>query len=385
MGRANLSGQLLPFDPEIDKTFLRRRNLQKAFQAAKESSGMADKLLKDYPTPYERGVQSSITRPPIDADNFKIKPAVIHMVQLNQFGGGPHEDPNHHLELFYEICGTMKVNEVSPELVRLLLFGFSLKDRVKQWLNSLPADSISSWEQCEQKFLDKFYPPSKTAHMRNLIASFKQIDSESLFEAWDWFKSMQRQCPHHGGALMNKSLDEAKEIIENVALNHHQWASERSSGAFSGNQMKALGKFEVDAFTLMSTKLDAKFEAMGSNTANAIVCVCDICGSADHAQDTCPLGAMQVQINQLEQCDAITGYNQRQNNPYSNTYNPGWRNHPNFSYRNNQDQGPAHQTYQPGQQTHQQQQPTQLSRIEKMLEEALSEQKEMRSEIKQLT
>ncbi|XP_042426141.1 uncharacterized protein LOC122014008 [Zingiber officinale] len=188
--------------------------------------------------------------------------------------------------------------------------------------------------------------------------------------------------------MMNKSLDEAEEIIENVALNHHQWAFERSSGAFSGNQMKASGKFEVDAFTLMSAKLDAltkKFEAMGSNTANAIVCACDICESADHAQDTCPLGPMQAQINQLEQCDAITGYNQRKNNPYSNTYNPGWRNHPNFSYRNNQDQGPAHQTYQPGQQTHQQQQSTQLSRNEKMLEEALSEQKEMRSEIKQLT
>ncbi|XP_042441411.1 uncharacterized protein LOC122026754 [Zingiber officinale] len=121
----------------------------------------------------------------------------------------------------------------------------------------------------------------------------------------------------------------------------------------------------------MSSKLDTltkKFEAMGSNTANAIVCACDIYGSADHAQDTCPLGPMQ-----------------RQNNPYSNTYNPGWRNHPNFSYWNNQDQGPAHQTYQPEQQTHQQQQPMQLSKIEKMLEEALSEQKEMRSEIKQLT
>ena len=25
--------------------------------------------------------------------------------------------------------------------------------------------------------------------------------------------------------------------------------------------------------------------------------------------------------------------------PFSNTYNPGWRNHPNFSYRNNQGQG----------------------------------------------
>ncbi|XP_042432645.1 uncharacterized protein LOC122019218 [Zingiber officinale] len=50
----------------------------------------------------------------------------------NQFGGGPHDDPNHHLELFYEICGSMKVNEFPPESVRLLLFGFSLKDRAKQ-------------------------------------------------------------------------------------------------------------------------------------------------------------------------------------------------------------------------------------------------------------
>ncbi|XP_042423220.1 uncharacterized protein LOC122010814 [Zingiber officinale] len=245
---------------------------------------MADKLLKDYAAPCARGVQSNITRPSIDADNFEIKPAV---------------------------------NEVPPESVRLLLFIFSLKDGAKQWLNSLPANNISSWEQCEQKFLDKFYPLSKTAHMRNLIASFKQIDSESLFEAWTDLRACRDK-----------------------------------------NQMKALGKFEVDAFTLMSAKLDAltkKFKAMGSNTVNAIVCACDIYGSVDHAQDTCPLGPMQAQINQLEQCDAITG------------------------------PGPTHQTYQPEQQTHQQQQPTQLSRIEKMLEKALSEQKEMRSEIKQLT
>ncbi|XP_042472515.1 uncharacterized protein LOC122055205 [Zingiber officinale] len=173
---------------------------------------MADKLLKDYAPPYARGVRSSITRPPIEANNFEIKPAVIHMVQQNQFRGGPHEDPNHYLELFYEICGMMKVNDAPPESVSL--------------------DSVS------------------------------------------------------GGALMNKSLDEAEEIIENVAQNHHQWASKRSGGAFSGHQMKALGKFEVDAFMLMSAKLDAltkKFETMGINTANVIACVCDICGSTDHA------------------------------------------------------------------------------------------------------
>ncbi|XP_042386577.1 uncharacterized protein LOC121978277 [Zingiber officinale] len=157
---------------------------------------------------------------------------------------------------------------------------------------------------------------------------------------------------------MNKSLDEAEEVIENVAQNLYQWATERSGGSFPEYPVKASGKFDVDAVTLMSAKLNAltkKFETMGNNTANAIV------------------------------------YNQRKNNPYSNIYNLGWRNHPNFSYRGDQDQGPAKQSYQPGQQsyqsrqqTHQQQQSSQLSRIEKMLEETLLEQKEMKNEIKQL-
>ncbi|XP_042401007.1 uncharacterized protein LOC121991043 [Zingiber officinale] len=378
--------KLLSFDPEIDRTFLRRRNLQK-LQEEQETSEMADKLLNDYAAPYARGLRSSITRPPIKANNFEIKPAVIHMVQQNQFRGGPHDDPNHHLELFYEICSIMKVNEVPPETVRLLLFRFFLKDRAKQWLNSLPANNITSWGQCEQKILDKFYPPSKTAHMKNLIASFKQADSESLFEAWDKFKSMLRQCPHHGlekwlvlhtfynginyhtklsldsaarGVLMNKSLDEAEDIIENVAQNHHQWATERSGGSFFENPIKASGKFDVDAVMLMPARLDAltkKLETMGNNTTNAIV----------------------------------FDYNQRQNNPYSNTYNPGWRNHPNFSCWGNQDQEPAKPSYQPRQQNHQsglltyqQQQPSQLSRIEKMIEEALLDQKVMKNKIKQL-
>ena len=38
----------------------------------------------------------------------------------------------------------------------------------------------------------------------------------------------------------------------------------------------------------------------------------------------------------MEQANAMQNFNLHpQNNPYSNTYNPDWRNHPNFSYRNN--------------------------------------------------
>ncbi|KAK8690650.1 hypothetical protein V6N13_074181 [Hibiscus sabdariffa] len=30
----------------------------------------------------------------------------------------------------------------------------------------------------------------------------------------------------------------------------------------------------------------------------------------------------------------VGNYNRSENNPYSNTYNPGWRQHPNFSWSN---------------------------------------------------
>jgi hypothetical protein len=46
---------------------------------------------------------------------------------------------------------------------------------------------------------------------------------------------------------------------------------------------------------------------------------------------TCPLSADQEQANYV-------GQYLPKNNPYSNTYNLGWRNHPNFLWSNNQGQ-----------------------------------------------
>ncbi|XP_074556565.1 uncharacterized protein LOC141812473 [Curcuma longa] len=86
--------------------------------------------------------------------------------------------------------------------------------------------------------------------------------------------------------------------------------------------------------------LSKRVENMNVGKVNAVATSCDICGDSSHTKEMCQVGALQAQIAQYEQCDAVGTYNQR-NNPYSNSYNPGWRNHPNFSYRNNQ--GPSYQ------------------------------------------
>ncbi|KAJ8633022.1 hypothetical protein MRB53_026358 [Persea americana] len=157
------------------------------------------KSLRDYALPLVTEIQSSIQRPAINANSFKIKPGTIQMLHNSvQFGGLPNNDPNEHLISFLEICDTFKCHGISEEAIRLRLFPFILRDKAKSWPHSLPPGSITTWADLAQKFLAKLFPPTKIARMRNDITSFAQHDSETLYEAWERFKDLLRKCPDHG-------------------------------------------------------------------------------------------------------------------------------------------------------------------------------------------
>ena len=101
----------------------------------------------DFSRPKINDIQSSIVRPAIAANTFEIKPGIIQWVQnLIQFGGSSTKDPNMHIRDFIEICDTFKFNGVSEDAIKLRLFPFSLRDKAKSWLYSLPAGSITTWE-----------------------------------------------------------------------------------------------------------------------------------------------------------------------------------------------------------------------------------------------
>ena len=93
------------------------------------------------------------------------------------------EDPNLHLSVFLEVCDTLKINGESIDAIRLRLFPFSLRDKARAWLHSLPPGSISTREELTKAFLAKFFPPSKTASLRNQITSFTQREDRTLYEA----------------------------------------------------------------------------------------------------------------------------------------------------------------------------------------------------------
>ncbi|XP_070040859.1 uncharacterized protein [Nicotiana tomentosiformis] len=87
---------------------------------------------------------------------------------------------------------------VTPEAIKLLLFPFSVTGEAQTWLNSLPINSITTREKLVKKFVNKFYPPNKTAKQIDEILSFRQRATETLQETWERFKGMLVKCPHHG-------------------------------------------------------------------------------------------------------------------------------------------------------------------------------------------
>nr|GEX09238.1 reverse transcriptase domain-containing protein [Tanacetum cinerariifolium] len=83
-------------------------------------------------------------------------------------------------------------------MIKLLLFPFLLEGEAGIWLDKKPSRSILTWEDLVSKFINQFFPPSKTTYLRNEITNFLQKPNEMFNEAWERFKDLLRQCPHHG-------------------------------------------------------------------------------------------------------------------------------------------------------------------------------------------
>ena len=82
-----------------------------------------------------------IRHQPINENNFELKPALISMIQQQRFGGNSSEDPNGHISKILELCGTIKMNGVDHDVIKLKLFPFSLRDKARSWFHNLKSGS----------------------------------------------------------------------------------------------------------------------------------------------------------------------------------------------------------------------------------------------------
>ena len=129
--------------------------------------------------------------------NFELKSSLINMVQASPFCGKLNEDANAHLQNFLELYKIVTIRGVTADIIRLLLFPFSLLGKAKQWFYQ-NTKAINTWDKCSTAFLAKFFPLGKTNALRGRISSFQQIGMESIPEAWERLQEYILVCPDHG-------------------------------------------------------------------------------------------------------------------------------------------------------------------------------------------
>nr|GEY59672.1 hypothetical protein [Tanacetum cinerariifolium] len=160
------------------------------------------------------GYGEAIVIPEINADHFEIKTNLQQLVQANPHHGFEKENPHTHINNFKRITLTLKFRDVPNEVIKLIMFSYSLEEKARVWYDKEPPNSILTWEDL----------------------------------AWERFKEMLKACSHHGfielaqidtfynglndndqdslnatvgGNLLSKTTREALQIIENKSKVHY--------------------------------------------------------------------------------------------------------------------------------------------------------------------
>src|SRR5436190_2026372 len=249
------------------------------------------------------------------------------------------------------------MNGVSNDAIRLRLFSFSLRDKVKAWVQAQPAGAFTKWEELSKAFIYKYFSPSRASQLKNEILGFQQLDGETLYEAWERYKDLLRKCPNHElpkwvqvqtfyngsllntqdtidaaseGSLNNKMLEEAEELIETLASNHYAKNRDRTR--------KQVGVYEVDQSTAFAAQMTAIQQQLNkiNQKINTQAKVCELCNVQGHSSSECQVGNPFAQTEQANYLKFQRGQGNSYGNPYPHNYNPNWRTqHPNLSWSNN--------------------------------------------------
>nr|GEW30077.1 reverse transcriptase domain-containing protein [Tanacetum cinerariifolium] len=237
------------------------------------------------------------------------------------------------------------VDEVQSAFIveRQILDGPFILSEVLQWYTKKKKKSLIFKVDFEKaydsdlvnKFVNQFFPPSKTTHLKNKISRFTQSFEETFGEEWERFKEMLRASPHHGfielaqidtfynglndsdqdslnvaavGNLLSKTTREALQIIENKSKVHYSRNKpnvSRMNTTSRDNASKSDDRIDKLADQI-STLVDI-FSKKVVTTApvKAVEESCVTCGGT-HAYYNCP----NTNSNQPSVCVATGTYNQ---------------------------------------------------------------------------
>ncbi|GKF39430.1 hypothetical protein Tco_0119491, partial [Tanacetum coccineum] len=144
------------FPNNLNVTILRRRNRGRAPNVVEPElrtivSPMSERTMEELLRAPTEGCGEAIVLPEINADHFEIKTNLLQLVQSNPFHGYERENPHAHINSFKRITSTLRFRDVPNDVIKLMMFPYSLEGNARLWYEKEPPNSILTWEDLVTK------------------------------------------------------------------------------------------------------------------------------------------------------------------------------------------------------------------------------------------
>ncbi|GJW67416.1 reverse transcriptase domain-containing protein [Tanacetum coccineum] len=262
------------------------------------------------------GYEDAIVVPEITADNFELKHGLLNLVQNKQFFGHDKEDPHAHIRYFNKITSTMKFPNVLSTSVKLMLFPFSLEGAARIWLEKEPPRSIQTWDDLVSKFINKFFPPSKTTIFemksrdfnKDLMRRFMKHGTDlTIFFGHDSLNSAA------GGNFLDKMPRDCLRIIESKSKVRNSRNKLVVAKVSSSTSTPGISSDVAELKDMVKALLlDKKNQSPAPTPIKAVEESCVTCGGA-HSYQTCPATTGNVYRDNIQEYvsqAAAANYNQ---------------------------------------------------------------------------
>nr|GEY05699.1 reverse transcriptase domain-containing protein [Tanacetum cinerariifolium] len=103
----------------------------------------------------KEGYGEAIVIPEINADHFKIKTNLLQLVQANPYHGFERENPHTHINNFKKITSTLKFRDVPNDVIKLMMFSYSLEGSARVWMSTTSRENASKTDDRIDKLADQ--------------------------------------------------------------------------------------------------------------------------------------------------------------------------------------------------------------------------------------
>ena len=114
------------------------------------------------------------------------------------FSGLPFEDPHCHTAKVRAVCKSCVGRPgLDLDVIGLRVFPHSLTGEAAIWFTELPYNSILTWNQLRDVFLEHCYLVSKKLKHNDKVNNFVALPGDSVNSSWDRFTSFFISVPNN--------------------------------------------------------------------------------------------------------------------------------------------------------------------------------------------